>query len=46
MKTDDFLEERRGLADLQRNALVSVFLHVLEHTVGILTPDFQSRRYL
>ena len=28
-----FLE--RGLADLQRNALVSVFLRVLEYNVGI-----------
>lgn len=34
-EADVFLEER-GLADLQRNALVSVFLRVLEYNVGIL----------
>ena len=34
-----FLEER-GLADLERNALVSVFLRVLEYNVGILILTF------
>ena len=34
-EADVFLEERR-LADLERNALVSVFLRVLEYNVGIL----------
>ena len=34
-EADVFLEER-GLADLQRNALVSVFLRVLEYYDGIL----------
>ena len=34
-EADVFLEER-GLADLQRNALVSVFLRILEYNVGIL----------
>jgi len=35
MKLMVFLEER-GLGDLQRNALVSVLLRVLEYNVGIL----------
>lgn len=34
-EADVFLEER-GLADLQRNALVSVFLRCLEYYDGIL----------
>ena len=34
-EADVFLEER-GLADLKRNALVSVFLRVLEYNAGIL----------
>lgn len=37
-----FLEER-GLADLQRNALVSVFLRVLRRCPD---PDLQPRRHL
>ena len=38
-----FLE--RGLADLQRNALVSVFLRVLEYNVGIHIPHLQPCRH-
>ena len=32
----DVLLEERGQADFQRNALVSVFLHVLEYNFGIM----------